>query len=93
MHEILLLNLIIPGRILFLEPERYGHFHERRYHRKYGHTSDWLSFHTTLDKSQPETRLAIAFAPNQARATPIQLISSQSVQQHRKRGWKHPGMA
>lgn len=44
MLEVLLLCLIIPDWINFLQLECYGHFGEQRYHLLFGHKLDWLSF-------------------------------------------------
>ena len=43
MLEVLLLCLIIPDWINFLQLECYGHFGEQRYHLLFGHKLDWLS--------------------------------------------------
>lgn len=61
MLEVLLLYMIIPGRINFLQFGRYGRFGEQRYHQQFSEKFDWLSFNTTLAKSQLGSRLAIAF--------------------------------
>ena len=64
MLEVLLLYLIIPGRINFLQLGRYGHFREQRYRQQFGHKFDWLSFNAALAESRLGNRLAIAFDPN-----------------------------
>lgn len=64
MLEVLLLYMIIPGRINFLQLGRYGHFGEQRYRQQFSENFDWLSFNTTLAKSQLGSRLAIAFDPS-----------------------------
>lgn len=46
MLEVLLLYLIIPGRINFLQLGRYGRFGEQRYRKQFSHKFDWLSFNT-----------------------------------------------
>lgn len=64
MLEVLLLYLIIPGRINFLQLGRYGNFGEQRYRQQFGLKFDWLSFNTTLAESRLGKRLAIAFDPS-----------------------------
>lgn len=64
MLEVLLLYLIIPGRINFLQLGRYGSFGEQRYRQQFGRPFDWLSFNTRLVKSSLGGRLAIAFDPS-----------------------------
>ena len=58
MLEVLLLYLIIPGRINFLQLGRFG---EQRYRQQFGHRFDWLSFNASLAESQMGNRVAIAF--------------------------------
>lgn len=64
MLEVLLLYLIIPGRINFLQLGRYGDFGEQRYRQQFGRNFDWLSFNATLSASQTGSRVAIAFDPS-----------------------------
>lgn len=64
MLEVLLLYLIIPGRINFLQLGRYGGFGEQRYRQQFGRKFDWLSFNACLAKSHMGTRVAIAFDPS-----------------------------
>jgi len=64
MLEVLLLYLIIPGRINFLQLGRYGKYGEQRYRQQFEHPFDWLSFNATLVKSHLGSRLAIAFDPS-----------------------------
>ena len=64
MVEVLLLYLIIPGRINFLQLGRYGGFGEQRYRQQFGRKFDWLSFNATLAESQISSRVAIAFDPS-----------------------------
>lgn len=64
MLEVLLLYLIIPGRINFLQLGRYGGFGEQRYRQQFGRKFDWLSFNFCLAKSHTGTRVAIAFDPS-----------------------------
>ena len=63
MLEVLLLHLIIPGRINFLQLGRYGRFGEQRYRQQFGRRFDWLSFNANLAGSQIGNRVAIAFDP------------------------------
>ena len=49
MLEVLLLHLIIPGRINFLQLGRYGRFGEQRYRQQFGRRFDWLSFNANLE--------------------------------------------
>lgn len=46
MLEVLLLYLIIPGRINFLQLGHYGCFGEQRYRQQFGRKFDWLSFNS-----------------------------------------------
>lgn len=64
MLEVLLLYLIIPGRVNFLQLGRYGHFGEQRYRHQFDRKFDWLSFNATLAESMLGNRLAIAFGPS-----------------------------
>ena len=64
MLEVLLLYLIIPGRINFLQLGRYGRFGEQRYRQQFGRGFDWLSFNVSLAKLRLGDRLAIAFDPS-----------------------------
>ena len=64
MLEVLLLYLIIPGRINFLQLGRYGRFCEQRYRQQFGRKFDWLCFNATLAESQISSRVAIAFDPS-----------------------------
>ena len=64
MLEVLLLYLIIPGRINFLQLGRYGRFGEQRYRQQFGRRFDWLSFNASLAESQIGNRVAIAFDPS-----------------------------
>ena len=64
MLEVLLLHLIIPGRINFLQLGRYGRFGEQRYRQQFGRRFDWLSFNANLAGSQIGNRVAIAFDPS-----------------------------
>ena len=61
MLEVLLLYLIIPGRINFLQLEYYGRFGEQRYWQQPGRKFDWLSFNSCLASSHIGKRVAIAF--------------------------------
>lgn len=63
MLEVLLLYLIIPGRINFLQPGRYGRFGEQRYRQQFSRNFDRLSFNVSLTKLRFGDRLAIAFDP------------------------------
>lgn len=63
MLEVLLLYLIIPGRINFLQLGRYGNFGEQRYRQQFGHKFDWLSFNISLANAKLGSRLAVAFDP------------------------------
>jgi transposase DDE domain len=64
MLEVLLLYLIIPGRINFLQLGRYGKYSEQRYRQQFEVGFDWLSFNSSLVKSHLGSRLAIAFDPS-----------------------------
>lgn len=64
MLEVLLLYLIIPGRINFLQLGRYGRFGEQRYRQQFGRKFDWLSFNASLAASHTGNRVAIAFDPS-----------------------------
>lgn len=64
MLEVLLLYLIIPGRINFLQLGRYGKHSEQRYRQQFEVGFDWLSFNSSLVKSHLGSRLAIAFDPS-----------------------------
>ena len=64
MLEVLLLYLIIPGRISFLQLGRYGKHGEQRYRQQFEVGFDWLSFNSSLVKSHLGSRLAIAFDPS-----------------------------
>lgn len=64
MLEVLLLYLIIPGRINFLQLGRYGKHGEQRYRQQFEVGFDWLSFNSSLVKSHLGSRLAIAFDPS-----------------------------
>lgn len=57
MLEALLLYLIIPGRVNFLQLGCYGHFGEQRYRQQYGRKFDWLSF--TLAESRLGNRVNV----------------------------------
>ena len=59
MLEVLLLYLIIPGQINFLQLGRYGRFGEQRYRQQFGRRFDWLSFNASLAESQTGNRVAI----------------------------------
>lgn len=64
MLEVLLLYLIIPGRINFLQMGRYGRLGEQRYRKQFSHKFDWLSFNANLVESKLGNRLAIVFDPS-----------------------------
>lgn len=64
MLEVLLLYLIIPGRINFLQLGRYGKYGEQRYRQQFSRSFDWLSFNSSLVESHLGTRLAVAFDPS-----------------------------
>lgn len=64
MLEVLLLYLIIPGRINFLQLGRYGRFGEQRYRQQFGRKFEWLSLNANLAKSHLGNRVAIAFDPS-----------------------------
>lgn len=64
MLEVLLLYLIIPGRINFLQLGRYGRYGEQRYRQQFGRKFDWLSFNSSLVSSHIGKRVAIAFDPS-----------------------------
>lgn len=64
MLEVLLLYLIIPRRINFLQLGRCGGFGEQRYRQQFGHKFDWLSFNACLATSLIGNRVAIAFDPS-----------------------------
>lgn len=64
MLEVLLLYLIIPGRINFLQLSRYGGFDEQRYRQQFGRKFEWLCFNANLAKSHPGNRAAISFDPS-----------------------------
>lgn len=64
MLEVLLLYLIIPVRINFLQLGRYGDFGEQRYRGQFVRKFDWLTFNATLAESQISSRVAIAFDPS-----------------------------
>lgn len=64
MLEVLLLYMIIPGRINFLQLGRYGKYGEQRYRQQFELPFDWLSFNSSLVKSHFGTRLALAFDPS-----------------------------
>ena len=64
MLEVLLLYLIIPGRINFLQLGRYGKYGEQRYRQQFETDFYWLSFNSSLVKSHLGSRLAIAFDPS-----------------------------
>jgi len=64
MLEVLLLYLIIPGRINFLQLGRYGKYGEQRYRQQFERRFDWFSFNSSLVKSHLGTRLSIAFDPS-----------------------------
>ena len=64
MLEVLLLYLIIPWRINFLQLGLYGRFGEQRYRQQFGRKFDWLSFNAGLAKSHLGNRVAIAFDPS-----------------------------
>lgn len=64
MLEVLLLYLIIPGRINFLQLGRYGRHGEQRYRQQFSRPFDWLSFNANLVTNHLGSRLAIAFDPS-----------------------------
>jgi hypothetical protein len=59
MLEVLLLYLIIPGRINFLQLGRYGRFGEQRYRQQFRPKFDQLSFNASLAETQLGKRLAV----------------------------------
>lgn len=61
MLEVLLLYLIIPGRVNFLQLGRCG---KQCYRQQFTVGFDWLFFNSTLVKSHWDSCLAIAFYPN-----------------------------
>ncbi|WP_455666033.1 hypothetical protein [Phocaeicola sp.] len=61
MFEALLLYLIIPGRINFLQFARYGIHGEQRYRQQFSQRFDWLSFNSTMAQCYLGNRLGIAF--------------------------------
>ena len=63
MLEVLLLYLIIPGRVNFLQQSRYGKYGEQRYRQQFQVVFDWLSFNSSLVESHLGSRLALAFDP------------------------------
>ena len=56
MVEVLLLYLIIPRRINFLQLDRYGRYGEQRYRQQFGRRFDWLSFNAGLVDSHTGNR-------------------------------------
>ena len=64
MLEVLLLYMLIPGRINFLQLGRYGSFGEQRYRQQFECKFDWLSFNCSLFHSSMGNRLAIALDPS-----------------------------
>ena len=64
MLEVLLLYLIIPGRINFLQLGRYGSHGEQRYRQQFSQRFDWLSFNAHMAQYHLGNRLAIAFDPS-----------------------------
>lgn len=64
MLEVLLLYLIIPGRINFLQFGRYGKYGEQRYRQQFKADFDWPAFNSSLVNSHFGSRLAIAFDPS-----------------------------
>lgn len=64
MLEVILLYLIIPKRINFLQLRRYGCFGEQRYRQQFGHKFDWLSFNACLVGSYIGDRVAVVFEPS-----------------------------
>lgn len=64
MFEVLLLYLIIPGRINFLQLGHYDNHSEQRYQQQFETGFDWLSFNSSLVKSYLGSHLAIAFDPS-----------------------------
>ena len=83
MLEVLLLYLIIPGRINFLQLGRYGKYGEQRYRQQFETDFDWLSFNSSLVKSHFGSRLAIAFDPSyiskSGKCTPIWVVFGRAV--------------
>ena len=71
MLEVLLLYLIIPGRINFLQLGRYGKHGEQHYRQQFEVGFDWLSFNSSLVKSDFGSRLAIAFDPSFISKSPV----------------------
>lgn len=63
MLEVLLLYLIIPGRVNFLQQGRYGKYGEQRYRQQFQVVFDWLFFNSSLVESHLGSRLALAFDP------------------------------
>ena len=64
MHEMLLLYLIIPGRINFLQLGCYGRLDEQRYRQQFERKCDRLSFNACLADSHTDNLVAIAFDPS-----------------------------
>lgn len=63
--ETLLLYMIIPGRINFLQLGRYGKSCEQRYRMNFSKDFDWLDFNLSLsEKVLPGARKAIAIDPS-----------------------------
>ena len=62
--EVLLLYLIIPSRINFLQLGRYGKYSEQRYRQQFELDFDWFFFNSSLVESHFGSRLAIAFDPS-----------------------------
>ena len=64
MLEIFSLYLSIPGRINFLQLERYSRHGEQRFRRQYEERFDFFSFNAALSESYCGKRRAIAFDPS-----------------------------
>ncbi len=92
--ETLILYLVIPGRINFLQLGRYGKSCEQRFRQNFSKDFDWLEFNLSLsDKVLTGDRKAIAIDPSyiskSGKNTPHGLVTSGRVQPVRpKEDWK-----
>ena len=96
MLEVLLLHLIIPGRINFLQLGRYGRFGEQRYRQQFGRRFDWLSFNANLAGSQIGNRVAIALiraiSANRVNVLPTLGVFGRVVPGWLNVVWKSPAL-
>ena len=92
--ETLILYMVIPGRINFLQLGRYGKSCEQRFRQNFSKDFDWLEFNLSLSsRILTGDRKAIAIDPSfiskSGKEYPLGLVTSgRALQVRQKEAWK-----